>query len=155
MAYLPLQTKDQTTLGLYYIPLQTSSNNSWLISLYKQYQTTLGLSPFTNKFKQHLAYLPLQTSSNNTWLISLYKQVQTTLGLSPFTNKIKQHLDCLPSPNQVKATLTIKYQTIYKLPMGDETFMFPMNSRHHKTEYGYIVVFVFYADMADLLQFAT
>jgi hypothetical protein len=88
-----------------------------------------------------LAYLPLQTSSNNTWLISLYKQVQTTLGLSPFTNKIKQHLDCLPSPNQVKATLTIKYQTIYKLPMGDETFMFPMNSRHHKTEYGYIVVF--------------
>jgi hypothetical protein len=47
-------------------------------------QTTLGLSPFTNKFKQHLSHLPLQTRSNNTWLISLYKQDQTTLGLSPF-----------------------------------------------------------------------
>jgi hypothetical protein len=58
----------------------TRSNNTWLVSLYKQVQTTLGLSPFTNKIKQHLAYLPLQTRSNNTWLISLYKQVQTTLG---------------------------------------------------------------------------
>lgn len=43
--------------------------------------------------------------------------------------------------------------------MGDETFIFPMNSRHHKTESGYIVLYacvcVFNADMADLVQFAT
>jgi len=56
LAYIPLQNKDQTTLGLY---------------------------PFTNKLKKQLAYLPLQTRSN-TWHISLYKQVKTTLGLSPF-----------------------------------------------------------------------
>jgi hypothetical protein len=124
------------------LPLQTRSNNTWLISLNKQDQTTLGSSPFTNKIKQHLACLPLEHEHNNvsilsfvmsavhrkhkclishwqfinslTWLISLYKQDQTTLGLSPFTNKIKQHLACLPSPNQVKTILTIKYQTIYK-----------------------------------------